>query len=105
MQLELAALTLERGVVLEGVRTVGDDLLDLDHQRLARRGAADGDQPCGLLEHGWTRHVVDRLKAFGAVDTDGAVVFEDDDAVARGQACGESPRVADRAAGDEYPHG
>ena len=105
MQLALLPLALEQRGVDERVALVVVHLLDDDRERLVRGRPVDADD-VGLLAHARRpRHVVDRLGALERVHRDGAVLLEQHDAIARGEAGREAAGVADRAAADENAHG
>ncbi len=104
MQLALLPLALEQRGVDEAVTLVVVDVLDDDRQRLVGGRPVDPDHVAVLAHARRARHVVDRLRALERVHRDRAVLLEEHDAVARGEAGREPAGVADRAAADENAH-
>ena len=92
VQLQLAALALEPRLILQLHAAVVVDLLDDDRERLAARRARDPDDAVLLAHDRRPGHVVDRLRAGSRVDADGAVVLEEEDAVARRETRGRAAR-------------
>jgi len=105
VDLELGVLPLEHGVVVELVAGVLVHLLDHDHERLVGRCPVDADDVALLLHRRWSRHVVEGLVAPLGVDTQRAVVLEQDHPVAGTKPGRGATVVGDLAARDEDPHG